>query len=797
MRFLIGIFLLIGLCANAQDFTKLDTTIKKYEQYFQPEKIHVHFDRTIVKPQEPLRFKIYLLQSNLPSQLSATVYVDFFTDSGKLLAHTIWPVLESTAKGSFDLPENISTKEVQVVAYTAWMKNFDSSFWYRHQLPVLQQRLFTKSIDVKPITTIRFLPEGGELVAGVPNNIAFNASNQDGLPVAIKGYVLNKAGDTSAVFETIHQGRGKFALWPEPDQEYTAFWKDAYGKSYTTTLPAAKKLPASLQVSRSDKGVRFVLQSPVSISKQKIYVLAYLHQQLVFRAGYALASEALKVGEIETTGFPSGLLQITVFNEQWQPIAERVAFVHGLDQEMQVDIAVDKKNLQPRAKNGFTVFVPDTLKGSLSISVTDELEPADSNYGIMSQLLLKSDLRGYIHQADWYFRDNYLEKQDALDLVMLTNGWRKYDWEAIASGKLPAIIVAPEIEFIQLNGQISGFTPGTIRDGETINLFIQGKDSSKQFFSLPISTTGAFGLSNMLFTDTATVYYNFNKNSKLNNSLVGIHNGFQSAVRSERPLLQQIQNADSNLMVLLQRRVRQQQIADSLGKTATLQEVVVQAKAKTKLQEINDVYVQNGMFNNPGSEQLFDVMSDSRAAGTSNIFNYLKGMVAGLIIKEDMLNGAEVTWRGDKTELYLNEIRVDARTLQTVAMADIAVVKTFRPPFMGAYMGGSGGAIAVYTKNGNKAERSAANGTTGLARSLFGGYSVYKEFFSPDYSINSNFSKKDFRSTLYWDPMVLADKFNRQFSVYFYHNDIGKKYRIIIEGMNEAGKIVHVEKIVE
>lgn len=304
-------------------------------------------------------------------------------------------------------------------------------------------------------------------------------------------------------------------------------------------------------------------------------------------------------------------------------------------------------------------------------------------------------------------------------------------------------------------------------------------------------------MSNMLFTDTTTVYYSFNKNKQLDNTIVQIHNGFQPATQLV-PQAQQRSAIDSTWLLFMQQRLQQQKIADSLSKTNTLQEVVVQTKMKTRKEEINDAYVQNGMFNNPGSEQLFDVMSDARAAGTPNIFNYLKGMVAGLVIREDMLNGAQVTWRGDNTELYLNEIRVDARTLQTVPMSDIAVVKTFRPPFMGAYMGGSGGAIAVYTKKGNKAESTAVNNsTTGLARIKLAGYSVYKEYFSPDYASSSNFSKKDFRTTLYWDPMVLTDKFNRQIPVHFYHNDIGKKYRIIIEGMNEAGKLVHVEKLVE
>lgn len=139
-------------------------------------------------------------------------------------------------------------------------------------------------------------------------------------------------------------------------------------------------------------------------------------------------------------------------------------------------------------------------------------------------------------------------------------------------------------------------------------------------------------------------------------------------------------------------------------------------------------------------------------------------------------------------------MQVDAQTISTIAVADIAYIKVFRPPFFGAMGGGAGGAISIYTKKGD--DRPAEPGK-GLDRGTLTGYSVLKEFYSPNYADVAQEVTADFRSTLYWNPFVFTDASKQRVKFEFYNNDVTKAIRIVLEGVNEFGKLIRIEKIVE
>jgi hypothetical protein len=124
-------------------------------------------------------------------------------------------------------------------------------------------------------------------------------------------------------------------------------------------------------------------------------------------------------------------------------------------------------------------------------------------------------------------------------------------------------------------------------------------------------------------------------------------------------------------------------------------------------------------------------------------------------------------------------------------MADVAMIKIFRPPFFGAPGGGAGGAVAVYTKKGS------ARGYTGtgLNSVLVYGYSSLKQFYAPDYSTSAVDNTPDVRTTLYWQPYILLDKKVRRVTIPFYNTDNCKRIKVVIEGLNELGQLTREEKI--
>jgi hypothetical protein len=230
-------------------------------------------------------------------------------------------------------------------------------------------------------------------------------------------------------------------------------------------------------------------------------------------------------------------------------------------------------------------------------------------------------------------------------------------------------------------------------------------------------------------------------------------------------------------------------------KVKVLETVTVKARQKTKQQQMDERYA-SGLFSG-GDATSFDLTDDPSVLGAYNIFSYLQGRVAGLQITTGG-GGSQLQWRGATPSLFLNEMPVDVSAIENIPVTDIAYVKAFRPPFFGATGGGAGGAIAIYTKKGGDASSSSTANIGGLDKSRLTGYATPKEFYSPDYSKESAQNElPDIRTTLYWAPYILTDKNNHKITLQFFNNDVSKRLRIILEGMNEDGQLTRVEKIIE
>lgn len=127
-------------------------------------------------------------------------------------------------------------------------------------------------------------------------------------------------------------------------------------------------------------------------------------------------------------------------------------------------------------------------------------------------------------------------------------------------------------------------------------------------------------------------------------------------------------------------------------------------------------------------------------------------------------------------------------------MSDVAYIKVFPPPFFGGMGGGSGGAIAVYTRRGGDVKSQPGEG---LEQRKIGGYTKFKEFYSPNYATDQSMEQPDVRSTIYWNPYVLTDGANRKVTIEFFNNDISKSMQVVLEGVNREGKLTRVEKTIQ
>jgi hypothetical protein len=232
--------------------------------------------------------------------------------------------------------------------------------------------------------------------------------------------------------------------------------------------------------------------------------------------------------------------------------------------------------------------------------------------------------------------------------------------------------------------------------------------------------------------------------------------------------------------------------AGELMKEKMLTNVTVRSRTKTPTQVMDEKYT-SGLFSG-GDGYQFDLVNDVAAGGYGNIFNYLTGKVAGLQINSAGSN-VSMQWRGGTPQLFLDEMPTDAGMIASIPVTDVAYVKVFRPPFMGATGGGSGGAIAIYTRKGGDA---ATTPGKGLATNTITGYTQVKEFYAPNYSsFNQRNEERDTRTTLYWNPMVNTTPKNKVVTLTFYNNDVSQAFRVIIEGMTRDGRLVHLEQVME
>jgi hypothetical protein len=389
-------------------------------------------------------------------------------------------------------------------------------------------------------------------------------------------------------------------------------------------------------------------------------------------------------------------------------------------------------NLEKRGRNVIDITVSDTAMANMSVAITDAGVPVPEAT-IFSDILLSDELRGKIYNPAYYLKSDADTITAHLDLVMMTNGWRRFDWDKIKAGELPKLQYPAETGLMKISGKVLGMKAAGPAQSLLLNLIVLAKDSSKTFMFIPVQKDGSFEDKTAFFYDTVRLFYSFNGNSKLTDvTQVQFSNGLlpqQYKTTKYGPRDAWTAWTDSLARVRLNFFLMQQEALKKAMAATTLQEVIVKTRARKDvgLQELDKKYA-SGLFTG-GDGYSFDLAEDPFAKSALDVLSYLQGKVAGLNITGSGTQ-ATASWRGGTPDLYMNEMQTSMDQLQTVNVNDIAYIKVFRPPFFGSIGGGSGGAIAIYTKKG-KDGRKASPDARGLENTILGGYSRFKEFYSP------------------------------------------------------------------
>jgi hypothetical protein len=506
-------------------------------------------------------------------------------------------------------------------------------------------------------------------------------------------------------------------------------------------------------------------------------------------------------GFIDTRQLRSGVMHLTVFAADSLPLAERLIFIDNKENIQQGQLLADSINTGKRERNKLTFFIPDSVAGNFSIAVTDEAYETEARKtsNIVSSLLLSSDIRGHVHDPAWYFTAPADSAKNGLDLVMMVNGWRRFYWSQIQ--KLAAATpVYKDPGFISVSGIVNiRDTKKPLADKPLLLMMSSLQDSvNSSMQMINTDSLGYFRLDSMIFSGTARFLFSDISEKKKKRLDVQIDKDsirtayLLSPVDKSRftPRTVFIKSAAENKMTF-----DYESILKAEGQL--LKGITIKVKKKSPLQELEEKYT-SGMFSGV-SVKTIDLINTNEKIYQNNIFDYIQGRVAGVSVRKSGLNYTlyyrqrfSLTGGSIPMVLYLNEMQVDGRLLATIPANQVAMIKVFSS-FFGTEGNGTGGVLAVYTKQGVDFSGTGMEASEAL---LFKGYSVSKQFYSPDYSVKQNDSKTDNRITLHWQPEVIVEGKDVKVPVVFYNNDRSKSFKVIAEGMTADGKLLFIEKVI-
>jgi hypothetical protein len=799
---------------------------KKYPQ----EKIYVQTDKTVYTIGQTIWYKIYATVYGGSETLSKIVYIQLVDSKGKIISQNKLPLIKGKAYGDIQLPDSLRSDSYQLRSFTAWMLNFDDSAVFRKDLYIknIPDTINNQSNNKLPIREyhVQFFPEGGDLIDGITGNVAFKATDQTGLPFEIQGEIKDENQSLINSFSTLHDGMGKFSIRTFIKHHYYVLVHLPDHSTQNIPLPPAKKFGISMKmIEQTKNGVTIqVVYREAEVDQYHDIVLA-VYQNTGKVATYPLQLEpGINDFNITNKEFKTGILRLTIFDKNGLPQAERILFLDKKDQ-VQLQLQKDTLSCNSKAKSAFTLQIKDVDwkidKANISVSVTDaDRVMGDSmSDNIYSSLLLNSELKGYVYNPGYYFDNNVDSVKNALDLVMMTNGWRHFEWKQILNYE-PVKLNYPVEESLYIAGKLIGYKPGKQNDN-FLKMIIEQGGSTRFIGYVSPDSNGSFILKDYSVPGLSTVYFQEekgkrgNKNYKVEyfaDSLDTIHTAVYI------PMSAKLGISMKNEFIAGTWNNEEEQLF-LIDKKSLLKPVIVKGYIPTKTEMLVKKYV--SPYFESGNAHNIDLINNFYP-NSLRLFDFLHGRFPGLIVagtEED----PEFYFRGTTPQefvpikqtvnddfhdpnrsiatsypyIYINETHSTYQDIKDIPLSEIAIISYIPPPAsMAPLNGGAIGVLAIYLKKWTEDIKS-ANITQEYNYYIFHGYSIARQFYSPDYSAkDSAFSKTDNRTTLYWNPDMTADS-NNNVHFYFYNSDHAKKFRIVAEGMDQQGRIAYFNQIVK
>jgi TonB-dependent SusC/RagA subfamily outer membrane receptor len=821
MRRTLLLFALIScsLFANAQNsgkrFADIILALDSMQSNLPVEKAHLHIDKPYYSVGDTIWLKAYVTdQSNRLSDLSKIIRVELISGNDSVQTSLAMPITNGQTWGAVTLYDSVFAAGAYTLrAYTAPMRNFDDEYIFNRSiiignaLPSSTNTLANQpASSVGAITadktkngadeiSLSFFPEGGSLISNTASTIAFKAIGKDGLSRNVNGYIEDENGTKVTAFATEHAGMGTFKLFAKAGSAYIAVIN---GTEKRIPLPHTQNEGYSLAASQDKNNIFIKIISSASISDtDTVNFVAQVNNEVLYTGKTTLKGHGLTT-TIPRNRFPNGIVQLTLFDKTFSPVAERLLFVKHNDQKIQLSLTDTAADSQKPGTKRFKLLATDAagkpVHGAFSVAVTNPGKVAydeNNEISIFSNLLLTSDLKGYIEQPNYYFTDTAKEKH--LDNLLLTQGWRRFIWQDVLARKYKTPLFKPE------QGNVTGVVTNAKKQpvaGAHVSFFVRGGD--------------AIALDTVTDAQGRFVFEGVFLNRE---------EDFLITATDEKGKTKFIVTPDKPETVTPPKIVR----SPVLPYTGFLNYLESASKDYKELQELGLLNTEKMLDEVNVAEKKLPAVKEAALKHSANLSG--KGKASAVITFLDLLPCGGITdlagclisigklnnifydaskgqffarqandplWGGSPMAIVVNG--APAQAGYQGSMSEIASIEILKSTAYSAIYGsrGGGGAIVITTKTGDVDYNA-------YVREFYGGknakkklqlsansYAPRREFYTPAYGAIT--SRIDLRSTIYWQPNVVTDKDGRA-TIEFAVGDAADNYRMVLEGISVNGQL--------
>ena len=650
-----------------------------------------------------------------------------------------------------------------------------------------------KQIPIKTTSNnvdVQFFPEGGSLVEGLPCKVAVKGVNASGLGENLSGTITDNEGVEVLTFETSYLGMGSFSLNPMSGKTYTAKIKFKNGNEKIVPLPKTETSGYLISVNNLDSAKMSikVMLTPDLLNKGDLDLVAQHNGNVLFSGKVPTVKQIASV-VVPKTEFPSGIVQITLFNQQHTPVSERLTFVNNTNDKIELDFPNLKSAYTKKGAVDLSVMATNLKKpvqGSFSIAVTNSsvVNPdLENESNILTSLLLTSDLMGYVEKPNHYFLKNDIETKIELDHLLLTQGWRKINWTTIASSQFPAISYPAE-KSMKISGVVTN-NGNPVAKGK-----VSLMSSSKGIFATDTETdaNGRFVFDQIAFNDSTKFAIKAVTNTDHKGVKITMDDLPQQLVTENRNRADIETNINETLKSYLKQSADYFNNQESKGFLIR----VNQLKAVEIVGKVNKAASTSSNLNGPGNADA--VFNADDLKNSVSLSHFLQGRVSGLRID----NGKPYSTRNDglMTVFVDGVVVIDGQagdasvsgTLDDNTLLDIESIEILKSIANTTIYGhaGANGIIIITTKTG-KARTTFNTRAPGMLAYAPKGFYLVRQFYSPQYDVKKD-DQPDYRPTIFWEPHLVSDA-NGKATIKYYNTDQTGTFRMVIEGFDGEGNL--------